>query len=75
MSGPQREQWLEALRKEMQLLKDHGTYVLVDRKSLPPGTPIVSSKIAWRLKLDKDGNPVRYKARCVGVEHIGCRFF
>ena len=65
MSGPQRAQWLEALRKEMQLLKDHGTYVLVDRKSLPPGTPVVSSKIAWRLKLDKDGNPVRYKARCV----------
>ena len=49
----------------MQLLLTHGTYVFVDRSSLPKDTPIVSSKIAWRLKTNKYGEAVRYKARCV----------
>ena len=62
--SPQREKWIKALQEEMEMLVQHGTYELVDRASLPPGTPVISSKIAWRVKLDDDNNPIRYKARC-----------
>ena len=64
LTGPQRKEWLEALKIEMAQLREHGTYDLVDRSDVPDGTPIVTSKIAWKLKLDKFGKPKRYKARC-----------
>ena len=64
-SNPNRLDWIEACKKEMQLLIDHNTYELVKVSDLPPNTPIVTSKIAWRLKLDGDNNPIKFKARCV----------
>ena len=49
----------------MQQLKDTHTYDLIKKSDLPRGTPIVTSKIAWKLKLDENNQPVKYKARCV----------
>ena len=64
MKSPQRKDWFDALKKEMDMLKTMGTYTVVHKSKIPPGQRIVSSKIAWRLKTDKHGNPTRYKARC-----------
>ena len=42
-----------------------GVYTLVDKSQVPKGHTIVTSKIAWRLKLDGDNKPTKYKARAV----------
>ena len=63
--SPQKAEWIKALKIEMQQLIDMGVYTLVDRSSVPKGQTIVTSKIAWRLKLDGDNNPIKYKARAV----------
>ena len=65
LASPQRNEWIQSIKEEMELLKRHKTYELVREKDLPPGTHVVSSKIAFRLKLDDNNNPIRYKSRCV----------
>ena len=64
LNSPQAKEWMAALVQEMELLKQHGTYELIDKSAVPKGRNLISSKIAWRLKLDKEGKPSRYKARC-----------
>ena len=64
-NNPHRLKWRDACRSEMQQLKDTHTYDLIKKSDLPRGTPIVTSKIAWKLKLDENNQPVKYKARCV----------
>ena len=59
MNSPQKADWLKSLVVEMNALRQHGTYTLVDRASLPRGTKTVSSKIVWKLKLDKEGKPLK----------------
>ena len=48
------EEWL--------LLIKHGTYEWVDRSAVAR-EPKVSSKVVFRVKLDSEGNPVRFKSR------------
>lgn len=54
--------WENAIQEELTLLKETGTYKLVDS---PAGANIVGSKWVFRAKKDSAGNVVRYKARLV----------
>ena len=44
LSGPHREQFLEAMEKEVQELEGHNTWEVLKRISLPEGANILPSK-------------------------------
>ena len=54
--------WQEAMENEIDSLKQNDTFELVN---LPPGRKTISSKWVYKLKLNKDGEINRYKARLV----------
>lgn len=56
------ELWKKAMEEELTMLKDTGTWELVDP---PQGANIVGSKWVYKAKKDAAGNVVRYKARLV----------
>jgi len=56
------KKWKEATDKELQALHDMKCYKLAQ---LPPGKKLIKSRIVYKLKLDRDGTPLRYKARVV----------
>ncbi|KAE8243175.1 hypothetical protein A4X03_0g7847 [Tilletia caries] len=55
-------QWKQAMDEEVASLTEMGTWVLVEPRS---GHNIVGSRWVYKLKLDRDGNAARYKARLV----------
>jgi len=59
---PDWSDWEIAIGEELTVLKEAGTWVLVDP---PPGANIVGSKWVFRAKKDAAGNVVRKKARLV----------
>jgi len=61
MQTPDREKWKEAFQKELDSLKRHNTYSLVQ---LPKGRKSVKSKWVLKIKELPDGS-VKYKARLV----------
>ena len=61
----ERDAWIKSIHEEMDALFRHKTWTVVRRDSLPAGTSIVSSKIAFRVKLDSDNKPKRFKSRLV----------
>lgn len=56
------ELWKKAMDEEITMLKNTGTWELVDP---PSGVNIVGSKWVFKAKKDAAGNVVRYKARLV----------
>ena len=54
--------WFEATIKERDMLKTMKCYDVVD---LPKGAKLIKSRIVYKLKLDREGKPLRYKARIV----------
>lgn len=54
--------WLEAMKIEMDSLWTMGTFKVVD---LPKGANLVGCKWVLVLKRDKEGNPIKWKARLV----------
>lgn len=62
LSGPERQQWSQAMVKELQALNNNGTWKLVD---LPPGHK--SLPVIWVLKkkVDSEGKVEKFKARLV----------
>ena len=62
MNSQEREEWLEAERKELQSLRDN--HVFTECK-LPPGRRTVRTKWIYKVKRDKNGNISKYKARLV----------
>jgi len=61
LRGPDRNHWLEAVQKELDSLRKHGTYRVVP---LPKGRKPVKCK--WVLKIkDLQGGGLKYKARLV----------
>jgi len=54
--------WDKAIHEELAVLKESGTWILVDA---PSGANIVGSKWVFRVKKDADGNILRKKARLV----------
>jgi hypothetical protein len=61
-SRPDWPLWKKAIEDELSLLKEAGTWKLVNT---PEGANIVGSKWVFRAKKDANGKVVRYKARLV----------
>ena len=59
-------EWKQAMREELEMLKEKGTYELVD---LPEGREAIGSKWTFVKKVDEKGQVSRYKARLVA---LGC---
>ena len=60
--SPMKDNWINAMKSEYNsLLKNH-TWELVDP---PKDRKIIGSKWVFRIKEDKHGNPLRFKARLV----------
>jgi hypothetical protein len=62
ISGPQREQWMAAIKDEM---RSHGWNVVWTLVTAPKGANIVSCQWVFKLKRLPDGWIDRYKARLV----------
>ena len=70
--GPQRitigealkqPQWRDAIKKELESLNKHGTWVVVRPDSVRAGTTIVDTVWVFAKKLNANGEIVRFKAR------------
>ena len=61
ISGPERQQWLQAIAEELQSFKDNQVWEVVDA---PDNVSVVQCKWVLKRKLDCD-NKVRYRARLV----------
>ena len=62
LSGEHKGKWEEAMRIEMDSLKEIGVYELVDK---PKGKKVVKSKWVLRVKTNKRGEIDKYEARVV----------
>ena len=60
---PDKEQWLAAHALEHEAQMKNGTYVIVPKSSIPPGTRLLTWKDVYKLKTGPDGRPAKYKAR------------
>jgi hypothetical protein len=60
--GPESVRWLEAMRSEMDSMKDNRVWNLVDP---PDGVRAIECKWIFKKKIDADGNVHIYKARLV----------
>ena len=60
--SPEREKWMNAAETEMQSLRQHNTWKLVEP---PPGKRIIGNRMVFKVKLDENGLVERYKARLV----------
>ena len=61
-TSPEKDQWIEAMEKEMTSLKTNNVYDLVE---LPKGRKPVGSKWVYKRKLRADGFVERFKSRLV----------
>ena len=62
LESPQRKEWIEAIRKEMQSLVDKRVFEI---KKVPAGRKVIPLRIILKIKLSSDGTIDKYKARCV----------
>jgi len=56
------DEWIKATYEEFQSMLDLDVWEVVDR---PKDQHVIKSKIVYKLKLDENNNPKRYKARVV----------
>ena len=66
ISGVHREEFLDAMMKEIQELEEHGTWTVIKRSSLPKDINVLPSTWAFKIKRYPDGRLRKFKARfCV----------
>ena len=66
LSGPHREEFLEAMDKEIDELEGHETWNVMLRSSLPEGANVLPTTWAFKIKRYPDGRLRKFKARfCV----------
>ncbi len=66
LAGPQHDEFINAMHKEITELEQHGTWKLVQRSSLPEGVKPLPGTWAMRIKRYPDGRFRKIKARfCV----------
>ena len=64
--GPHRQEFLDAMRKEIEELEQHKTWVIVPKCKVQEGTKILPSTWALKVKRYPDGRLRKFKARfCV----------
>ena len=63
LSGPHREEFMEAMQNEITELEHHGTWKVVKRGSLPPDAKILPGTWAFRVKRFPSGLLRKIKAR------------
>ncbi|VVC46263.1 Reverse transcriptase, RNA-dependent DNA polymerase [Cinara cedri] len=59
---PDKNCWKKEMLEEMDALIENNTWTLVPK---PQNKRIINNKWIFKLKLDEEGNPLRYKARLV----------
>lgn len=62
---PDRASWERAWNSELDHLEATGALTFVLPSDVPVGTCLLPTKQFMALKTDKDGDPVRYKSRCI----------
>ncbi|CAM9927869.1 unnamed protein product, partial [Choristocarpus tenellus] len=75
LSGPDGEQWQEAMEKEMAGLWQKGTF---SDKDLPQGRKAIKTRFVFKIKRSADGSVEPYKARLVArgfTQNAGVDFF
>lgn len=65
MESDDADGWLEAFHTEVANLETMGTYTLVRRRDLPPGTRVLGCKTVWKTKCDENGKEIKKKCRIV----------
>ena len=65
VKSPQWKDWQGAIQKEMDSLKQHDVYKLVNISSVPKGEKIIGSRFFFKQKADG-----RFKARLVVQGHV-----
>ena len=64
LKSPQRAQWLEAINKELQSLRDKDVYEV---RKIPPNRKLIPTRLVLKIKLNSDGTIDKYKCRCVAL--------
>ena len=62
MASPQAKEWYSAMKDEINSLHDNDTWSI---KTLPEGKSVVGGKWVYSVKLDKNNDVTKYKARFV----------
>ena len=65
LKSPERDEWIKALRKELQEILKRNTFSFVKNNKLPKGFKAIKSKFAFRVTRELDGS-IKYKVRWVG---------
>ena len=69
LNGKYRDEWVEALVDEYKSLLENATWHLVPRLDVPQDKKVIPSKWVFKIKVDADGFPVRFKCRLVAGGH------
>ena len=64
LKSPQRLQWLEAINKELQSLRDKDVYEV---RKTPLNRKLIPTRLVLKIKLNSDGTIDKYKCRCVAL--------
>lgn len=64
MFSPEAQQWKMAAIEEIKSLVETGTFVIINRTSLPQGRKPMKSKWVFKKKFHADGSVDKWKARC-----------
>jgi len=62
--NPEREEWLAAIKRELDTLVERNTWSYIDRHLIPKGRRPIRCKYVFKRKFNKDGS-IQYKARLV----------
>ena len=65
MSRPDAKKWEAALIKEYKQIARKNTWKTVRKTEVPKGQKILSGRLVFRTKRDKEGNILKYKVRWV----------
>jgi len=63
LCGLFKEEFIEAMVKEIQELEEHGTWIVMLRSKIPEGANIIPSMWAFKIKRSPDGEIKKFKAR------------
>jgi hypothetical protein len=63
MSGPNKSDWFKAAQKEYDTADRMGTWKIIPRSSLLPGSNVITNKWVFKRKHDALGVPTEFKAR------------